>query len=217
MQGQINTLTQIPTATYAPKSYVDSQDATFQLPSYVTAQDALNVPLSSVGVPGGVATLNSAGDVPLTQLPVLGAGYLLGPYGPTAVATGTTGATPLRIAEWNIGNTSLAFRALVFMSVFVTGVGAHPVVEVRIADSATQPTYAAGTLVAMGEGRTIYNDYHALIVLPVPDTTGQTPSLLPTGYKIWLTAWVYDLNGLSVTLTGGNIAVASAFLLRGAL
>ena len=100
---------------------------------------------------------------------------------------------------------------------FVTGVGAHPVIEVRIADSATAPTYAASTLVAMGEGRTIYNDYQAVTVAPVPDTTGQTPTLLPSGYKVWLTAWVYDLNAQSVTLTGGNIAVASAFLLRGAL
>jgi hypothetical protein len=217
VQGQINALTQLPTATYAPKTYVDSQDATFQLPSYYTAQDALNVPISSIGAANGVAPLDSNGDVPLINMPVLGAGYILGPYGPTAVGTGTTGATPLKIADWNIGNTALQFRALVFMSCFVTGLGAHPVIEVRIADSATAPTYAASTLVAMGEGRSIYNDYQAVTVLSVPDALGQTPSLLPSGYKAWLTAWVYDLNGQSVTLTGGNVAVASVFLLRGAL
>ena len=115
VQGQINALTQPPSPTYASKSYVDTQDATFQLPSYYTSQDALNVPSSSIGQPNGVASLDSAGDVPLAQLPVLGAGYVLGPYGPTAVTTGSTGATPFKIADWNIGNTALAFRAWVFM------------------------------------------------------------------------------------------------------
>ncbi len=219
VQGQINALTTGASPTYAPKTYVDTQDATFQLPSYYQGRDDLNVPLTAKGAPDGAATLDGAGDVLLEQLPVIGAGYILGPYGTTATATGTSeGGDPMKVAEWNIGAPSLACRPAVFMSVFLTSEGgAHPVLEVRIANSTTAPTYAASTLLAMGEGHTLYDDYQAVSVVPVPDTTGSTPSNLPTSYNIYLTAWVYDLNGYDVTLTGGNIAVASAWLVRGAL
>lgn len=214
VQDQINTLTTGGSPTYASKAYVDSRDASFQLTSYYLTQDGLNLPLDSAGDPNGVATLDGAGTIPVTQLPVLGAGYVQGPYGLTATHTGTTGATPLKVADWDIGPANLAFRPLVYMMVFATGNNAHPVIEVRIADSETSVGYDDTTLVAMGEGRTQYNDYHAIAVVPVPDDVGQTPSYLGPTYDIWLSAWLYDLNGNSTTVSAGNIVFGSAFLLR---
>ena len=218
--------------TYATKAYVDQQDATFALPSYYQSQDALNLPTSAVGKPYavsgvtsllpnstyyGAASLDANSRVPAAQMPALGAGYLQGPWGPTATASGSTGTTPIKIADWNIGLAGLSFRPLVFMSAFVTATMAHPVIEIRIANSTTAPSYNTSTPVAQGMGRYLYNDYHAVAVVPIPDTTGETPSLLPPTYNVWLTAWLYDtlgLNGATVGIASG-IANAAAFLLRG--
>lgn len=214
VQAQIDALV---AGTYATKSYVDTQDATFQPISYYQNQDALNVPTTTVAQPNGVASLDGSTKVPLAQLPTLGAGYLQGPYGTTAVNTvgGTTANTPLKIADFNIGAPGILFRPLAFMTVLLTSTGiARPVVEVRIANTTTAPAYGSTTLVAMGVGRSLWADYQAISVLPVGDTTGTTPSSLATTYNIWLTAWVYDLNNSSVTFSVGGIANAAAYLLR---
>jgi hypothetical protein len=149
-------------------------------------------------------------------MPVLGAGYIQGPYGTTATFTGTTSATPMKIADWNIGLISLAFRPLVFMQCFVLGAMSHPIIEVRIANSTTATSYAGSTLVARGHCRALYNDYAAVAVLPCPDSTGQTPSNLGPNYNVWLSAWVYDSLGQNVTISSGNVATGAALLLRGA-
>jgi hypothetical protein len=217
VQTQLDALTTGANPTYAPKTYVDTQDSLYQLPSYYQGQDLLNVPTSSVGQPNGVAALTSAGKVPIAQMPVLGAGYILGPYGPTATFSGVTDATPLKIADWNIGLRSLAFQPLVFMNVFALGYMAHPKIEVFITNSTTAVNYAsAGTLVALGEGNGLYNDYESILVMPVPSTVSQTPTNLPTTYNIWISAWIKDLNDQSVTISSGGVATGSAFILRGA-
>lgn len=185
--------------------------------NYMTVQDALSVATSQVGQPTGVAALDAGGHVPLPNMPVLGAGYIQGPYGTTNIIAATTSATPVRIADFNIGTIALSFQPLVFMQVFVTGLMAHPVIEVRVANSATAVSYASSTLVARGQGRSLYNDFAAVTVLPCPSTTGQTPTNLGPNYQVFLSAWMYDLNGQSVQITSGsNVAVAAAFLLRGA-
>jgi hypothetical protein len=230
---QINNLISGPGATYATKSYVDTQDATFAASSYYTSRDALNVPTTAIGTAAsspligsyyGTASLNSSTKVPLAQLPNVGAGYLVGPWGPTAViAPVSTGSTPVKIADWNLGLPSVAFRPLVFFSAFITATvtTAQPVIEIRIANTVTAPSYASTTLIALGEGRVGYADFHAIACLPAPNTTGQTPSLLPTSYEVWISAWLYDAAGSgsnSVTLNAaGNIANAAVFYLRGAL
>lgn len=216
VQAQVNALTTGSTPTYASKSYVDVQDATFQLPSYYTTQDALNVPNTAIGQPSGVAALDGLGDVPIAQMPVLGAGYIQGPYGVTATFTGSTSNTPFKIADWNIGLTSLSFRPLVFMQCFILGQMSHPIIEVRIANSTTAVSYASGTLVARGQGRALYNDYHAISVWPAPNSTGQTPTNLGPNYNVWLSAWLYDANAQTVTIANGGVATGAAFLLRGA-
>lgn len=230
--AQLTTATTGSGATWATKSYVDTQDATFAAPSYYTSRDALNIPTTARGTVAGsaltgsyygVASTDSTGTIPPAQLPNVGAGYLVGPWGTTATVTGSTGSIPLKIADWNIGTPSVQFRPWVYLTAFVTSTvaTAHPIIEIRIADSTTAPTYAASTLVGMGEGRTFYTDYHAISTVPVPDTTGESyPALLPTSYHIWLTAWLYDVNGggsNSVTLSTGGIASAAAFLWRGSL
>lgn len=230
VQAQLTALTSGATPTYAPKTYVDTQDTAFQAPAYYQSQDLLNVRTASRGtinqVSGantpitgsyyGVAGLDSAGHVPVAQMPVLGAGYVLGPYGLTAQFSGSTSNTPMKICDFNIGVPNLSFRPLVFMQVFVSGLMAHPVIEVRIANSTTAVGYSASTLVAQGVGRGLYNDYASIVVLPCPDATGQTPSLLATTYNLWASAWLYDLNSQSVTIADGNIASAACLLLRGA-
>jgi len=224
--AQINSLVG---GTYATKTYVDSQDATFALPSYYVTRDALNLPTTAIGAVAGtaitgsyygVASLDATTKVPVAQIPNVGAGYLLGPYGTTATATGTTGATPLRIADWQIGLPNIQFRPWCYLNAFVASTtGAHPVIEIRIANTVTAPTYASTTLIGIGEGVYGYTDYQAISAIPVPDTTGETPSLLGTTYEVWISAWLYDLNGgtNSVTLSSGGIASAAALLWRGAL
>lgn len=228
--AQINNLVGGSNPTYATKSYVDQLNSTFTLPSYYLAQDELNLPVSSVGLASptslgttpyyGVGSLDSSGKVPINQIPVVGTGYLKGFWGPTATAAGTTGATPLKIADWQIGVAGMQFRPWVFLSAFVSCIaGARPVIEVRIASTNVTPTYAGSTLVAQGIGRSFYNDYHAISVLTVPDAAGETAALLPTNYNIWATAWLYDLNGgtNSVILNTGGIASGALGLWRGAL
>lgn len=217
VQAQLNNLVGGGNPTYATKTYVDTQDALYQAPSYYVARDGLNVPLTSINVPSGVAGLNSSSKMSLSQIPVVGAGYIKGPYGFTSVTSASTTTTPVRIADWNIGQANLQFRVMVFLSAFVKAVGGHPVIEIRIADSTLAPAYGSMTLVAQSAGRSLYDDFHALAVMPAPNTTSQTPSLLPTNYNVWLTAWLFDPTGATVQVSSGNIASGGAFLVRGAL
>lgn len=199
---------------YGAKTYVDGQDSTFQLPSYMTTQDALNVPNSSVGAPNGAAALDTATKIPLTQLPSIGAGIIAGPFGLTASFAGTTSAVPMKIADFNLGAAGLTFQPLVYLAAFITGTGAQPVIEVRIANSTTAVSYAAGALVAKGVGRSLYNDYHAVIATPAgPDASSYPTALGPT-YNVWLSAWLYDANNSSVTLSDGNVASGAVFYVR---
>ena len=203
------------TGTYALKTYVDTQDAQFssEVTGYWQSQDTLNVLTAAVGQPGGVASLEG-GLVPLTQIPPLGSGYLAGPWGATTVANGTASNTPLCIATWTIGTTNMVCQPWVFMQCLVTGMMAQPVIEVRIANSATAVPYASTTLVAQGIGRNLYNDYHALAVIPCPTAAGQQPSTaLPADYEVWLSAWLYDLNGQSVTIRSSDVISSAAFLI----
>ena len=78
-------------ALRASKTYIDTQDAQFQLPSYYQTRDALNIPISSVGQPNGVAYLDAGtGKVSLGGSEIkynarnyvdIGFGYKLGPDG----------------------------------------------------------------------------------------------------------------------------------------
>jgi hypothetical protein len=225
------------TSTYVPYATVSELTTTYSPVPYYQAQDLLNLPLTAVGTVGttpaqlgitgyyGAASLDSSGHVPAAQFPALGNGYILGPYGPTVTTSGSTNTTPLKIADFEIGAATISFRPFVYMTVLVTGVMAHPIIEVRIANTeTTAPTsYAsAGTLIARGAARSLYSGLAPIAVNPIPDTTGETPSLFPPTYQVWITAWLFDAASYnnvvgvnSVTLQSGGIASAAAYLLRG--
>lgn len=217
-EGTVATQAAALAATYAAKTYVDSTHSAYVAPAYYQAQDLLNLPTSSVGIALGAASTDATTKVPLAQMPNVGAAYIQGAWGPTAVAAGTTDATPLKIADWNIGAAGISCRPGVFLLAFVSTLLGQPIIEIRISNSTTAPTsYGATTLVAAGVGRYGYNDFHVVAAMNTPDTTGESPSLLSPTYNVWLSAWLYDLTGNSVTLNTGGIASAAAYLVRGSL
>lgn len=226
------------TGTYVPYATVSELTTTYSPIPYYQAQDLLNLPLTSVGTVGttpaelgttgyyGAASLDSGGHIPAAQFPALGDGYITGGYGPTTTTSGATNTTPIKIADFEIGAANISFRPLAYITALVTGVMAHPVIEVYIANTATTaPTsYAsAGTLIARGAARSLYSGLAPVAVNPIPDTTGETPALFSPTYQVWITAWLFDLASYnnvpgvnSVSLASGGIASAVVHLLRGA-
>lgn len=209
--------------TLADKVFVDTQDALYQLPDYFLDQDLLNLALTTKGQALGAVGLDNTGTIPVNQLPVLGTGYLLGPFGPKhidnspATYAGSTGSTPMKLCDWEIGAQSVAtFRPLVFMTLLVsTSAGAQPVIEVRISDGPA--AFASQTRVAQGQGRSNFLDRQSITVLPAPATTGQSGLTTPPTYTSpYLTAWLWDANSQSVTFTGDGLVSASLYLLRSA-
>lgn len=199
-------------ATRATKTYVDTADEQFAPVAYYSERDALLVPLTAKGVASGVATLNASGKVPAAQIPVLGAGMLRGPWGANQSFGGTTGSTPLKVAQWNLGVLGVTGIPLAFMSTSVQSTDGRSAIEIRIGDS-TQTTYVAQTLIAQGFGREWYQDYQMIAVLPCP----------PVGFALnpatnyILNAWLIDTNGGQSTTQVGSIATASFFAARTAL
>jgi len=198
---------------YASKTYVDTQDALFASDSYYQQRDGLNIPLSAKGVAGGVATLDGSAEVPIAQMPVLGASYVKGPYGATAVTLPVqAGSEPVKFADFNIGPAGIQFRPLVFLSALVAIPGnAQPIIEVCLSDG--EADYDSSTLVAMGVGRSFYDDPHTVTVLPVPATTGSSPGSYPTTYNVWLSAYLYS-GGQDATILVNHVVAPVAFLLR---
>ena len=228
VQGQINTAI----SALASQTSVGAALNAYVLPGYVAAQDALLLPNANVGVPStpanttvtppipavtGVAPLDNNGDIPVANVPVLGASYLLGPYGPTATYTASATSTPIKIADWNIGPVGITFFPQVWMTLFSKAVNlGRAVVEVWM--SSAQMTYGQGTLLSRGVARSFWNDYSPVVVQPVPASTGLTPgttgmSFSPT-YPVWITAWLFDSNSQGVTVAANNIASAGAWFTR---
>lgn len=203
------------TTTYADKVYIDNQDALYQLPSYYIARDALNIPTSSIGQPNGVANLDSSGKVPLAQIPVLGAGYLLGPFGWTSTpARAVAGQSPIKIVDFAIGPKSITFQPVFLATVMATQAsGGRCVIEARMSDGPSS-VYSSQTLIARGFGRTLYNDLQPVVVIPVPATNGATPTSYPSDYDTFISLWVFDNNQSSTVENDGGIVSAGAWLLR---
>lgn len=195
-------------AAHASKTYIDTQDAQFQLPSYYATRDALNIPISSVGQPDGVAYLDAGtGKVPLSQMPALGAGYLLGPFGPTAVFAQTMGSTPAKIADFNIGVQGVRCVPLVFATVLATSASlGRTVIEARI--SAGSAVHDSQTLIGRGTGRDYYVNKQAIAISPASSIAP-----LAVNYNIWVSLWAYDITQ-STNITAADILSASVYLLR---
>ena len=204
-------------ASYATKAYVDNQDATFESVVYYQNQDNLLVPNAYKGAPSGIASLDSGGKIPTAQIPVLGIGILRGPIPITTTVGGTTGATPIQIGQWQLGQLALTCQIWVFMAVSIVSTNGRPVVEVR-AGTAAQSTYASQTLIAGGFGRTWFNDYQTIDVSPFDPNLSDANGSIQTPYgpntNLNVTVYAYDGGGGSITTQAGLIVNASLYLVR---
>ena len=207
----------------ATKTYVDNQDSLYATADYYPAQDALLIPTASLGAIGGTATLNGSGIVPTGQLPSGGGvGIIKGPYGMTKQYDATTTSTPVKIGEWvypvmngtNFGAVGCTSQLLVFANTNAVSLLGRPVVEVR-AGTATQTTYAAQKRVAIGYGRSMFNDYQSITLLP--SWTGSSNPAWSAGTVITVMMWMYDDTGGTVSTVSGATASAVLYLARTAL
>lgn len=216
MQTEVNSAA----ALKAGKAYVDTQASTFETASYYHAQDALNVPIASIGQLGGVASLDPVtGQIPLAQVPAVGAGYVLGPFGPTDGFTATTNNTPAKFADWNLGVLGLTFEPLVYCTILcgASNMG-RPVVEVGISNGSTT-TYAAQTIIARGVGRSYWNDGQVVNVRPIPANdnlghSGADPTVYTPLYNVFMTAWLWDANNETVSVASGSMLSGAAYFWR---
>ena len=179
---------------------------------------------------GGVASLDGNRKVPLSQLPSMGGGYLIGPYGCSSLMTvSATGSLPggaFKLVEWAIGNPGgKNFQPLVFMQVNATtstNLG-RTVIEVRMSNGPATSYSYLNPLVATGTGRTFYTGYQTISVLPCGSSAGQSNSYYTVGAStgsytnLYLTAWVYDAGTSYISTTSINstdVVLATAFLMQ---
>lgn len=201
-------------ATRAGADYIDTADATFATVEYYQGRDALNVPQSAVGTASGVAGLVS-GKVPLAQLPVLGSGFIKGPFGPTTVNAVTSATTtPVKLAEFVIGNQSIGFHPMSYALVAVdTTPGGRPIVEMRMSNGAA--AYSAQKLIGQGIGRTIYNGRQIVAVTPVWPTLGAaSPEPWDVNTNIVASLYVYSSSAVSVQVGSASVLSAAVYLMR---
>jgi hypothetical protein len=185
-----------------------------------------------------LATTDANGLIPLAQLPSMGSGYLVGPYGYTRTYTGgSTASGTFRFAEWNIQQPNIGyFQPMVFMIVQANSefLG-RPVIEVRISES--QPTATGYStshpLVARGVGKSFrhklpdntspYN-IQTIAVMPCSAANGQSFSgttAFSSSYgagttkNFYLTAWMLEAGvaGFGVSAMS-SVVSGSAFLLK---
>lgn len=207
-------------AARASKTYVDTADATYAPAAYFAQRDALLVPLTARGVPSGLATLDAGVKVPVSQMPVLGAGMLRGPWGADQSFGGTTNDTPIKIAQWDLGATGVTGQPLVFLSTSVQSTDGVPVVEIRMGNSA-QTSYASQKLIGLGVGRSYYSDYQTITVLPCAATPNEGQDGVQDTWHpatdLIVNAWLYDSDGGQSTTQVGSIATAALYMARTAL
>ena len=194
-------------------TYVNTQDALYAEKAYYQTQDLTLVDLSKKGIASGVATVGSNGLIPDAQLPYLGGGIILGPYGPATVTTGSGTNVPFKIATFTPPFPGLGMQAVAFLVVGCKSTNGRPVVEVRISD-ASVTDYDSQKRIAMGVGRDFYNDYQIVTVKSATPGAGQTtqpPS--PVTNNPLITVWAYDLYGAN----GGVTQVDTGFIYTGAI
>lgn len=193
-QNSVSSDIEAAAALKAGKTYIDFADVEYATEAYYQERDALSVPRSALGAPGGVAGLDE-GKIPLEQLPVLGAGYLKGPYGPTAVYTSNSvTTTPFKLADFDIGVQSLAFQPLCWASaIMTTKPTGRPVLEMRMSSGAAG--YSSQTLVAQGFGQSVYDGVQVVTCTPATGVAGlSAPDPYSTATNITISLWVYSTN-----------------------
>lgn len=219
--------TQVDTASqsYATKTYVDTQDGQFASPSDYQNADLNLVPIAVKGAVGatdltgtgmyGVASLDGTGKIPTSQIPVLGSGYILGPFGVTSVYQGsvTGSSSPLKIADIHVGvqNQTCSIHPYSIVMANSNNNGA-PVVEARWATS-QNTTYSTSTKCGIGEGRSFYDDIQPIVVQPA-SALGATPISVAGSTDIWVSLWLYNADEQTSTIGVGGIASAAIFLMK---
>jgi hypothetical protein len=192
--------------------------------SQLQAESVKYITNASVGAASGVASTDASNYVPVAQLPSMGSGYLIGPFGIGINAAFDGSATtisngPRKIAEWAIGVNPINFQPLVFMLVNATtsdNLG-RTVIEVRISDGPASAYSTSNPLVSMGTGRSFYTGLQPIIVLPCAPANGRTGSTAyPPTYNTYLTAWLYDAGAGTSTVPSAVVPGISgtAFLMR---
>lgn len=198
----------------ASKDFIDLADSDYATVEYYEGRDALNVPTASVGAPNGVAGL-VGGKVPLVQLPVLGSGYLKGPFGPTAVyIVSNVTNTPVKLATFAIGNQSVAFHALAYATAAIdTTPGGAPVLEMRASNGAA--SYGSQILVAQGVGSPMHNGRQVVAVSPSADALGASnPAPWGVNTNIVVDLYVYSTTTTPVVVGSASLLSAVVYLMR---
>jgi len=185
---------------------------------------------SSIGAKGGVASIDSTGKIPLSQLPSMGDGFIIGPFGyvysSTAQQVNANGPVASggaqKLTEWAIGSPGgKNFQVMVFMQVNAatsTNLG-RTVIEVRMSNGPATTYNTLNPLVATGTGRTFYTGYQPVTVLPCGSAQGQVSSYYPASNwsNLYLTAWVYDAGRQYIsttTINSTDIVLGTAFLIQ---
>lgn len=216
-------------ATKLTKSQVDTWDLGYAPVNYYQQQDKLLMPNSAKGIAGGVATLSGT-TITGSQLPVLGAGTMRGPYGISKqYSKASIGSTPSLVGEWlySTDGTSFVMPVTGFLMAFATiavqNTGGRTVLEVR---AGTKKTYADQVLVATGYGRTWFDGYQIINVLPAaagdPDTLSDT-IVFDATVPIYVSMWMFNEGGGQSNLTmsdstgDGSSSVTSGMIYSAAL
>lgn len=187
----------------------------------VISQASNYVANSQVGQPNGVAGLDENRKIPMAQLPSMGGGYLIGPFGCNSLvqqaSAGSLSSGPKKFAEWAIQSSGgVNFQPLVFMQVNATtslNFG-RTIIEVRMSNGPSTTYSYANPLVAMGAGRSFYTGIQTVSVFPCGSANGLANTSYSPSYNIYLTAWVYDSGSGTSTINGTDVVVATAFLMR---
>ena len=221
-------------ANRVTKVQVDEWDSAYAPVTYYQQRDVLLTPNSAKGAVGGVATLTSSlvstlaggtGYVAV-QVPVLGAGIMRGPYGMTKQYTKTNvGATPQIIGEWlyptttspSFGPMPLTGQLMPFCTTSAQNTGGRTVLEVR---AGTTNTYSEQTLIGTGYGRTWFDGYQMITVLPAgPSSMGQTGTFAKFDATVPLnvTLWMFNDGGGTSNTTAGLTYTSALYVARTAL
>ena len=205
-------------ADLASQGYVLNALSGFIQTGYLTQQLSPLIPTADIGQPNGVCPLGPSGIIDSSFLPSMGTSYILGPYGITQSYQGSTGSTPFKIADWTIGppRPGFSFVPMAMMNVFPASQnGGRPVIEIGL--SAGPASYSTQKIIARGMGRSCWNDRQSVTVFPTPAVAGNVPSNggYPPTYNLHLSAWLWDANGETVSVTSpSDIISAGCYLIR---
>lgn len=207
------------TAVKITKKQVDEWDSGYAPVVYYQQQDQLLMPKSAKGATGGVASLTTSTAaskagysnyvISPSQLPVLGAGTMRGPYGLNKQYNqANVGTIPKMFGEWQYSPDSVKFvmpvtgYLLPFLVIAAQNTGGRTVLEVRFG---TSKLYAEQKLIGIGYGRTWFEGYQIINV--VPATTGDTEDMIiDATVPVYVQLWVHNEGGgrSNVMLTEGT-------------